>query len=183
MEGKQLHFPASGSGANSHYYDDELLFSGDYQIISATIHNSSRDLGNSDSKDLRKGLIFTKSIEHEGFYVPLDTSDGYLNGSSPTQSITDAIVLGINISIDKIVISTDNRVRNVEDMNIIAPMYISGSFLGNVLIYNNMENVTLTQEQINLMQRIIIIPSYISKPIAGEPYIRSLLFKRKEIFR
>jgi hypothetical protein len=183
MEGKKLHFPASGSGSNSYYYDDELLFSGDYQIISGTIHNSSRDLNNSDTKDLRKGLLFVKSLGNEGFYEPLNTADGYLNGSSPTQFMSDVVVLGIDASIDKIVISTDNRIRYVDDMDIVAPMYLTGSFLENVFIYNNMDEVAITNEQWGEVQRITIVPSHVAKFINKEAYVRSLLFRRIETFK
>jgi len=148
-------FPSSGYGQSSKYFDDELLFDGTYQIISVTVHSSSRDDNNpTDTEILRAGLLLAKDPDHEGLYIPLSTADGYLNGT-PTQFMSDVVVLARKEYITKDFIMGLTRQRTVTATNRVVPAYLSCNIFTNKLYYNNSTVVAITDSQWNECQRIV----------------------------
>jgi len=178
-----MNFPSSGFGQQSQYYDDEILLDGSYQIISATVHSTSRDDENSiDTAILRKGLLLTKSQDYSGFYVPLDTASGKLNGNSPTQFMNDVVVLGRKTFIDKDFILGQTRQRSITARHRAVAAYLSCNIYSNKVYYNNKSNLAITDEQWEECQRIVMVSPEISLFEETDNYVRALLWRRKETF-
>lgn len=176
-------YPSSGYGQQSKYFDEDLLIDGTYQITSVTLHSSSRDLSSPvDETILRSGLLLTLSSTYPGFYVPLDTSDGYLNGNTPTQYMSDVVVLAREEHIAYGYISGQKRLRDITPANRIVPAYFTCSIRENKVYYNNMSSVILTAAQWDKCDRIIVIPITFKKYENAETEVRALLWNRKETF-
>jgi hypothetical protein len=174
-------FPSDGYGEQSKYFDDELLFDGTYQIITVTLHSSSRDETNpEDTEILRPGLLLAKSVTYEGYYEPLNTADGYLNGDSPTQYMTDILVLGRKMFMTKDFIMGLKRERTVPAEHKIVPAYISGIFFSNKLYYNNSISTFVTDAQWQECQRIQRVPAGKTVYKETETVVRALLGRRVE---
>ena len=176
-------FPSSGYGQNSKYFDADLLLDGSYQITSVTLHSSSEDETNpEDVKILRAGLLLVPSLSNPGYYEPLDTRDGYLNGDNPTQSINSVVVLARKQYMDKDFILGMRREREVSSVNKIVPVYLRCTIFSNRVYYNNMDSVSITDEQWDCCQRIKLVPPGTSIYDASGDDLRALLYKRKEVY-
>ena len=177
-----MNFPSSGVGRNSKYFDDSLLLDGTYQITSVTIHSSSRDEENTeDTSILRAGLLIVPSLAHSGFYEPLSTADGKLNGT-PTQYMNQVLVLARKTYIDKTFILNLTREREISPANKVVPAYRACTIFDNKVFYNNKSSVAITDEQWQECQRIRVVPAGSSIYSPSGETLRSLVWKREETF-
>lgn len=174
-------YPSSGYGEQSQYYDDYLLLDGTYEIISVTLHSSSRDLGNTDPLKLRSGLLLAKSAALGGVYTPVSTAAGYLNGGAATQFMTDVVILAREERIGYDYILGFKRERTVTPADRIVPVYFSCNIFENRILYNNSVVVPITEAQWALCQRIVRVPSTMRKFVSNEGMARALLWKRTEV--
>ena len=176
-------FPASGYGVQSKYFDENLLFDGSYQIISVTVHSTSRDETNTKgSAILRPGLLLVKDPVHSGYYMPLDTAANQLNGNTPTQFMSDLVVLARKIYIDKDFILGMKRERTITPTHRVAPAYFSCNLKQEMIYYNNSASVAITDEQWEECQRISVISSGMKVFEETESNVRALLWRREETF-
>ena len=176
-------FPASGYGVQSKYFDDDLLLEGTYNIISVTVHSTSRDDTNTKgSAILRPGLLLVQDPVHSGYYIPLDTSADQLNGDNPTQFMSDLVVLARKAYIDKEFILGMKRERTVTPTHRVVPAYFSCNIKQEKIYYNNSTSVTITDEQWDECQRISIIPSGMKIFEETDSNVRALLWRRKEVY-
>lgn len=177
-----MNYPASGIGQNSKYFDSDLLLDGTYQIISVTVHSSTTDAENTDPYTLRAGLLLVPSQSYSGYYETLSTADNKLNGDSPTQYISQAVVLARKSYINKDFVLGLTRVRQVEPRNLIVPAYLKCTIFEDKVLYNNKTTLNITSDQWNKCQRIHLVArsSKIYSP-SGED-LRNLIFKRVETF-
>ena len=175
-----MFFPASGYGEQSRFYDEELLMDGTYQIISVTIHSSSRDNNNAvDTGILRKGLLLAKTVGYGGIYLPLSTADSFLNGT-PTQYMADVVILARDEHIIYDYIFGMSRQRTVDAENRIVPAYISCNIKSEKVFHNNSSNVAITTAQWSGCQRIKRVPSSMKIYDKSETLTRALLSNRRE---
>lgn len=173
-------YASSGFGEQSKYYDEDLLLDGTYSIISVTMDSSSRDLANTDPTILRKGLLLAKSAAHNGKYIPLSTATGYLNGNSPTQFMSEVVVLGREQHIAYDYILGMSRRRTITPRDRVVPVYFSCNIYTNKIIYNNMTVTPITDEQWSMCQRISLVPIGTKIYDVNEMYVRALRFYRPE---
>jgi len=172
--------PAGGLGEQSKYFDDELLLDGSYSITSVTLHSSSIDENNSaDTSILRKGLLLAPSSTYVGYYLPLSTENGYLNGT-PTQYASEIVVLARETRINYIYVLGNKRERQVEDRHMVVPVYLKCNIYSNRIHYNNSSLLTITQSQWDKCQRINRIDPGLNIYRDKETIVRALLYKRKE---
>lgn len=175
-----MNLPASGYGQNSKYFDDDLLLSGNYQITSVTVHSSSLDEENpKDVNILRAGLLIVPSQTYSGYYEPLSTADGKLNGT-PTQYIGDALVLARKTYMNKVFILGMTREREITPVNQVVPAYRSCVIFENKVYYNNKSSVAITNDQWQWCQRIKIVTAGTTVYSPSGEELRSLLWKRIE---
>jgi hypothetical protein len=177
-------YPAQGTGKQSKYYDDDLLFNGTYEIISVTLSDTTLDLTNaSGTSILRAGLLLVPDPDNAGFYTTLNTDDGYLNGDTPTQYMHSMVVLGRKVQITKTFILGDKRERTISAAERVVPAYFSCNIRSTRVYYNNSTTVSITDAQWEMCQRISVIPARIAEPSASDDqYVRALLWKRQETF-
>jgi len=159
MPGVTSNYPAEGYGEQSPYYDDEILFDGTYQVISATLDKDSRDIENNPITTLRKGLLLVK--RSDGKYEPLNTEDGYLNGVTPTQYMKDVVVLAYEFLMTTTTIKGIKKLITARDL--IIPVYLKCNLKEAKCFYNNKSEVPLTDAQLADCGRIFVVPSSIKK--------------------
>jgi len=173
-------YPSSGFGQQSAYFDDYLLIDGTYEIVSVTIDASSRDIGNTDPLKLRSGLLLAKSANLGGKYIPVSTASGFLNGASPTQFMSDIIVLAREERIGYDYILGLKRERSVIPSDRIVPAYFSCNIWENRILYNNSDVSSITEAQWSNCQRIVRVPMTAVKYVPSETVARALYWKRIE---
>jgi len=176
--------PAQGTGRQSKYYDEDLLYNGTYDIISVTLSEDILDESNpAGSSILRAGLLLVPDQSNVGFYTALDTSDGALNGDTPTQDICSMVVLGRKVQTTKTFILGNKRERTISTAERVVPAYFHCNIRSNRIYYNNSSVVALTDAQWNWCQRINVVPAKMADPSSSDDaYVRALLWKRQEIF-
>lgn len=181
MQGQNVYFPASGVGQQSAFYDDEILLDGSYQIISVTIHSTSRDENNDvDTTILRRGLLLAPFSTYDDLYLPVSTEDGYVNGDTPTQNMCQAVVLAREEHMIYAYIMGNKRRRTVTAENRVVPAYLLCNIKSEKVIYNNSSNLLLTSAQWQQCQRINVVSSSQRKFEVTETLVRALRYKRKE---
>lgn len=174
-------YPSSGFGRQSQYYDSEILLDGTYQVSSVVIDSSSRDLTNiADPTILRKGLLLAKSTVLGGKYIPLDTSDGYLNGVTPTQFMPDVVVLAREEHIQYDYIMGLKRKRVIPFANRVVPVYFHCHIYDTKIYHNNSDLIAITEDQWMLCQRITLVSINMYKFVPSDTTIRSLLWNLGE---
>jgi hypothetical protein len=174
-----VNFPATGFGQQSAFFDPDLLFDGNYNIISVTLDMDSLDDNNlEDTSILRKGLLLVPY--DDGIFYPLDTKDGDLNGATPSQFMEDVVVLARTEHIKYGYIFGGTRRRTVALENRVVPAYLSCSIKSDSVIYNGMSTVEITEAQWQKCQRINVIPTGIQRPTFEEAYVRALRWPRIE---
>jgi hypothetical protein len=177
-------YPAQGTGRQSQYYDEDLLYNGSYEIISVTLSETTTDATNaSGSSILRAGLLLVPDPDNVGYYTTLSTDDGYINGDTPTQYISDAVVLGRKVFMDKTFILGNKRERTISVAERVVPAYFQCNIRSNRVYYNNSTTVSITDAQWQMCQRINVVPARIGEPsVSDDAYVRALLYKRVETF-
>jgi hypothetical protein len=177
-------YPSQGTGRQSKYYDEDLLYNGTYDIISVTLSETATDATNAaGSSILRAGLLLVPDPDNDGYYTALNTDDGYLNGDTPTQYIHHMVVLGRKVQITKTFILGNKRERTIAAAERVVPAYFQCNIRSTRVYYNNSTSVSITDAQWDMCQRISVIPSGIALPSASDDsYVRALLWKRIETF-
>ena len=177
-------YPAQGTGRQSQYYDEDLLYNGTYEIISVTLSEDTTDDSNaSGSSILRAGLLLVPDPDNVGYYTTLSTEDGYLNGDVPTQNIFNMVVLGRKVQMEKTFILGNKRERTIPVAERNVPAYFQCNILSNRVYYNNSATVSITDAQWQMCQRINVISSGMADPSSSDDaYVRALLYKRIETF-
>lgn len=176
-----VNFPATGFGQQSAFYDPDLLFDGNYNVISVTLDMDSLDENNlEDTSILRKGLLLVSY--DDGIFYPLDTKDGDLNGDEPSQFMEDVVVLARTEHIKYGYILGGTRRRTVALENRIVPVYLSCSIKSESVIYNGMLTTQITEAQWQKCQRICLMPVGVQRPTSEEAYVRALRWPWKETF-
>jgi hypothetical protein len=178
-----MNFPASGYGVSSKYFDDLLLLDGTYQIISISVHSTSRDEDNTNGDTiLRAGLLLVPSTTYDGYYEPVSTASGKLNGGSPTQYMKDIVILARKTYIDKTFILRYTRERTITPASRIVPAYLSCTIFSNKVFYNNKSLLAITNAQWQECQRINLVPPGTKIYYPTNETLRALDYKRKETF-
>ena len=177
-------YAAQGTGKQSKYFDEDLLYNGSYNIISVTLSDTTTDDTNdAGTSILRAGLLLVPDPDNDGFYTTLSTGDGYLNGDTPTHEIWDAVVLGRKVQITKTFILGNKRERIIPVSQRVVPAYFSCNIRSIRVYYNNSDVTAITDAQWQNCQRINVVPSRVALPSASDDsYVRSLLWKRQEVF-
>ena len=176
--------PAQGTGRQSKYYDEDLLYNGSYEIISVTLSEDILvETNPAGSSILRAGLLLVPDPSNEGFYTTLDTSEGALNGDTPTQDICGMVVLGRKVQTTKTFILGNKRERTISVAERIVPAYFQCNIRSNRVYYNNSNVTAITDAQWDWCQRISVVPARMADPSASDDsYVRALLWKRIETF-
>jgi len=123
-------------------WDDEILRSSDFQLISITIDITARY---DSATRLPKGVLLTKDTDlSDGTYTVLETGSGGINGT-PTQYMRDAVVLAETI----LDISLGDQPCKA---------YIAGTFDNDKIVYNNDSVTPITLAQWGqCADRIIVV--------------------------